>query len=193
MGELTRRQALALAARGSVAAALAAFVATPTGKAFAALGVGEEGDHTRLTLIAFAHTVVPGAEDEGGSGLPPGADWADPWAVDVLYDPVYGFATLAPAFVADLDVSAVRHGLTRFRDGDLQTRTAIMIERLEDPAVRLLYVAVMALVYIAFYGDRYDKATGSVDAAPGVAYIGFPGRSAGYPDHSYRLDPFSGT
>lgn len=173
---LTRRDALALALRGGTAAIFAAALATPAGRALAQVACRQPATDVDRTILALARTAVPGG-DEDPTGAP-GA--AEACALDVLYDPFYGFVTIASVVATDLDAHARLAGLESFRAGTLAQRTAILVERQQDPALGLVYVAAIALCYIAFYAD--------VVSSVGGTYIGFPGPSDGYVgDHAYGI------
>jgi hypothetical protein len=173
MDTITRRDALALAARGSLAAVFAGFLASPAGRALAQTACREPASEVEHTILAVARTAVPGTDEDPDQT--PGA--AEACALDVMFDDFYGFGYVAPIVANDLDVHARLHGLDRFRDGTLAQRTAILTERQADGRLGLLYVATIALVYIAFYTSEV-----------GGDYIGFPGPSGGYVgSHSDRV------
>ena len=148
-------------------------------------------------LQAFADTIIPGRKaqrtdlgDEidpraiAGVDPEPGAVEAD--ALRLFQSPLLGFATLAPAFIAELTVRSARHG-GLFIDLPFDRRTAVVVEALDfaNPD-RVLYEAAAAIPFVAFCAAGTQRNATSATAS-GLRVMGHPGTAPnGYRSFSYR-------
>lgn len=190
-GGATRRELL-------IGAAAAVAAASPLARALAAppAALGQTGPQAE-TLGAFADTIIPGRRVDRtdlGLAIPPraiaGVD-PDPGAVETdaiaLYrHPLVGFALVAPAFLADLESRALRHGAP-FARLDFARRTKVCVEglRYRNPT-RLLWEAATAIPFAAFAGGLAPEQ--SPRRSGGYRTLGHPGAvPAGYADASYGL------
>lgn len=136
-------------------------------------------------LQAFADTIIPGRKairtdlgDEihpqaiAGVDPEPGAVEAD--ALRVLDDPLLGFPTIAPAFLADLSARAIAQG-GLFLDLPFERRTAVVLGGLsfENPN-RVIYEAAAALPFVAFCAAAPQRNATSRTAS-GLRTMGHPG------------------
>lgn len=190
-GGATRRELL-------IGAAAAVAAASPLARSLAAppVALGQTGPQAE-TLGAFADTIIPGRKiDRTDLGLPippraiAGVD-PDPGAVETdviaLYrHPLVGFSLVAPAFLADLELRALRHGAP-FARLDFARRTKVCVEglRFGNPT-RLLWEAATAVPFAAFAGGLAPEQ--SPRRSGGYRTLGHPGAApAGYADASYGL------
>lgn len=148
-------------------------------------------------LQAFADTIIPGRKaqrtdlgDEidpraiAGVDPEPGAVEAD--ALRLFQSPLLGFATLAPAFIAELAVRSARQG-GPFIDLPFDRRTAVVVEALDfgNPD-RVLYEAAAAIPFVAFCAAGTQRNATSATAS-GLRVMGHPGTAPnGYRSFSYR-------
>lgn len=145
------------------------------------------------TLQAFFDTMIPGRRVArtctgavvhplaiAGADPEPGAVEAD--ALALAHHPLLGFDTLAPAFLADLEL----HAGGRFLQLDFagRERTCVKGLRFGNP-LRVLWEASAAIAFTAFCAAGLSREqTGPT--APGYAVMGHPGPApAGYADASY--------
>lgn len=148
-------------------------------------------------LQAFADTLIPGRKaqrtdlgDEidpraiAGVDPEPGAVEAD--ALRLFQSPLLGFATLAPAFIAELTARSAPHG-GLFIDLPFDRRTAVMVEALDfDNPDRVLYEAAAAIPFVAFCAAGTQRNATSATAS-GLRVMGHPGTAPnGYRSFSYR-------
>lgn len=184
---LTRRELITGAAAAVAAASPLARGAT------AALAAGGPRDET---LGAFADTIIPGrrvARTDLGLPIPPraiaGVD-PDPGAVETDVIALYhhrlvGFDVVAGAFLADLELRALRYGAPFVRL-DFTRRTKVCVEGLRHGnPTRLLWEAAAAVPFAAFAGALAPAQTAA--RSGGYRTMGHPGAApAGYADASYR-------
>ena len=148
-------------------------------------------------LQAFADTIVPGRKaartdlgDEidpraiAGVDPEPGAVEAD--ALRLFQSPLLGFATLAPAFLAELSVRSLGQGGT-FIDLPFDRRVATVMAGLDFGNIdRVLYEAAAAIPFVAFCAAGAQRNATSRTAS-GLRVMGHPGTAPnGYRSFSYR-------
>jgi hypothetical protein len=148
-------------------------------------------------LQAFADTVVPGRKalrtdlgDEidpraiAGVDPEPGAVEAD--ALRLFQSPLLGFATLAPAFIAEITARSAQQG-GLFIDLPFDRRTAVVQAGLDfSNPDRVLYEAAAAIPFVAFCaaGTQHNATSRT---ASGLRVMGHPGTAPnGYRSFSYR-------
>lgn len=193
--QLSRRQVLRL-----VAAAVAAtpfLTETPAAASLPLLDV-------RMTLEAWADTIVPGAKRTAadhaiaGATTGPGAVQAGVW--DLMNDPAAGLHLVLPALATVLNTEAVAYALTHHTLLDLRLppfvalpfrhRTALAGQLLNPTHVdQLLWYAVAAMAVLAFHTAAHlDTATAVRAGHPGLSWIEFPLPD---PDGLWRYPEFS--
>ncbi len=125
------------------------------------------------TMKAFADTIIPGpgSDPEGSVG------GVEAGALEVLYDPTYGFGPLAGLLALNLNLAGLRRYGRLFKDLDLRQRTAIVLFKDNTSLIKLLYQQAENLVKLAFYGAIVNDL--------GTDYISFPGPAFGYYDYSF--------
>lgn len=178
--ELTRRQVLARAAAGG----LAAMVAQALPLARTAPALAADPSYTDGLLQAYADTLIPGrrvAVTESGApihplailGADPRAGAVECDALLIYHEPLIGFDTLAPAFLADLALDAQGDFLSQ----DYAARTATCLRGLDfGNPLRLLWEAAAAVPFVAIAATK-----------TGTTMMGYPGAApAGYRHFSYR-------
>jgi hypothetical protein len=174
--ELTRRQVLA--------AGVAALIAQALPVARSAPALAADPSYTDGLLQAYADALIPGrrvAVTESGKPVHPQAILGSdprPGAVEcdalaIYHDPRIGFDALAPAFLADLELTARGDFLSQ----DLAGRTATCIRGLDfGNPLRLLWEAAAAVPFVAIAATK-----------TGTTMMGYPGAAPhGYRDFSYR-------
>jgi hypothetical protein len=191
--ELTRRDLLARAAAGGVAALVAG--------ALPAVGAAQAPTPPvallDATLQAYYDTIIPGrvvARTQRGdlvhpraiAGVDPrpGAVEADALALGNL--PLTGFGALAPAFLAELERHALAHG-GDFLSLGWDARVATCLSGLSfDNPLRQVWEAGAGVAWAAFTaGGLVPNATAKT--AVGYSVMGHPGTAPnGYWDASYR-------
>ena len=194
---ITRRQVLQL-----VAAAVATVpLLTDAPRAGAA-----DTSIDRLTLEAWADTIVPGEKRSvgdhaiAGACAGPGAVQAGVW--DLMNDPDVGLAPVLPALVALLDTAATAYAVTHrvrldvtvppFVALPFEHRTALALQLLAPSRPdQLLWYALAAMAMLAFHTAAHLDTAAAVRAGhPGLAWIQFPMPDADglwrFPDFSYR-------
>lgn len=191
--ELTRREALARAAAGG----LAALVAGALPVARAAQAQAPAPDVLDGTLQAYLDTIIPGrrvARTQRGDPVHPraiagvdaraGAVEADALALGNL--PLTGFATLAPPFAADLQARALPHG-GDFLSLAWEERVKTCLAGLSfDNPLRQLWEAGAGVAWAAFVAAGLVPSA-TAETAVGYAVMGYPGAAPnGYWDASYR-------
>lgn len=191
--ELTRRDLLARAAAGGVAALVAgALPAVGAAQAPAPPQAFLDG-----TLQAYFDAIIPGrwvvATQRGDAVHPqaiagvdprPGAVEADALALGNL--PLTGFGALAPAFAADLELHALPHGGSFLTLGwDDRVATCLAGLSFANP-LRQVWEAAAGVAWAAFAAaGMVPNATAKT--AVGYAVMGHPGTAPnGYWDASYR-------
>ncbi len=148
-------------------------------------------------LQAFADTILPGRKaartdlgDEihpaaiAGVDPEPGAVEAD--ALRLFQSPLLGFATLAPAFLAEISARSLAQGGI-FLDLPFDKRTAVVMSGLDfgNPD-RVLYEAAAAIPFTAFCAAGAQRNATSRTAS-GLRVMGHPGTAPnGYKSFSYR-------
>jgi hypothetical protein len=150
------------------------------------------------TLQAFADTMIPGRPatrtdlgDEihpqaiAGVDPEPGAVEAD--ALRLYNDPLIGFPTLAPPFLADLNARAVTMAGQPFLLLDFERRTQVALSGLAyDNPNRALWEAGAAVPFTAFCAAATQPNATSATAS-GYRVMGLPGTApGGYRNFSYR-------
>ena len=150
------------------------------------------------TLQAFADTMIPGRPatrtdlgDEihpqaiAGADGEPGAVEAD--ALRLYNDPLIGFPTLAPPFLADLTARATTVGGAPFLLLDFGKRTEIALSGLAyDNPNRTLWEAAAAVPFTAFCAAATQVNATSATAS-GYRVMGLPGTApGGYRNHTYK-------
>ena len=150
------------------------------------------------TLQAFADTLIPGRPatrtdlgDEihpraiAGVDPEPGAVEAD--ALRLYNDPLIGFPTLAPAFLADLSTRSLAIGHGPFLDLDFTARTQVAASGLSfDNPERTLWEAAAAVPFTAFCAAA-TQPNATARTASGYRVMGLPGTApGGYRNFSYR-------
>jgi hypothetical protein len=200
---ITRRHAIALAA-AAVAAASALPLVADARPAGAATDTGTDID--RLTLEAWADTIVPGqkrtAADRAVAGAcaGPGAVQAGVW--ELMNDSEVGLAPVLPVLVTLLNAEAATYALTHRVWLDLTVppfvalpfahRTDVALQLLDPARVdQLLWYALAAMAMLAFHtAAQLDTAAAIRAGHPGLAWIEFPAPDADglwrFPDFSYR-------
>ncbi|WP_372790099.1 DUF5987 family protein [Paraconexibacter sp.] len=196
--EATRREFLARALATGLAATVAG--ALPTARALVAPEAARAQDpgFDAATLQAFYDTIIPGRKVTTTSlGAPvhpkailgvddrPGAVEAD--ALALGNHPLIGFAYLAPAFLADLELRAAAAGGSDFLSLDWDGREAACRSGFAfDNPLRLTWEAAGAVPFVAFCAAGMIPEQ-TAEKAVGYRVMGLPGRvSAGYADASYR-------
>jgi hypothetical protein len=150
------------------------------------------------TLQAFADTLIPGRRatrtdlgDEihpqaiAGADPEPGAVEAD--ALRLYTDPLIGFPTLAPPFLADLNTRATTVGGAPFLllDFDKRTQTALSGLAYDNPN-RTLWEAAAAVPFTAFCAAA-TQPNATDKTASGYRVMGLPGTApGGYRNFSYK-------
>ena len=149
------------------------------------------------TLQAFADTLLPGRPatrtdlgDEihpqaiAGVDAEPGAVEAD--ALRLYNDPLIGFPTLAPPFLADLNARAIAIGQQPFLLLDFDKRTAVAASGLAfDNPNRTLWEAAAAVPFTAFCAAATQPGA-TAKTASGYRVMGLPGTApGGYRNFSY--------
>jgi hypothetical protein len=107
-------------------------------------------------------------------------------ALRLFQSPLLGFATLAPAFLAELSVRSLGHGGT-FIDLPFDGRVAVVMSGLDFESVdRVLYEAAAAIPFVAFCAAGAQRNATSRTAS-GLRVMGHPGTAPnGYRSFSYR-------
>jgi hypothetical protein len=149
------------------------------------------------TLQAFADTMVPGRPatrtdlgDEihpqaiAGVDSEPGAVEAD--ALRLYNDPLIGFPTLAPPFLADLSARSLAIGQAPFLDLTFDKRTEVAKSGLAyDNPNRTLWEAAAAVPFTAFCAAA-TQPNATAKTASGYRVMGLPGTApGGYKGFSY--------
>jgi hypothetical protein len=149
------------------------------------------------TLQAFADTLLPGRPathtdlgDEihpqaiAGVDPEPGAVEAD--SLRLYNDPLIGFPTLAPPFLADLNARALTVGQKPFLLLDFDKRTATAMSGLAyDNPNRVLWEAAAAVPFTAFCAAATQPGATAATAS-GYRVMGLPGTApGGYRNFSY--------
>ena len=149
-------------------------------------------------LQAFADTMIPGrpaTRTDLGDEIHPqaiaGAD-AEPGAVEAdalrLYnDPLIGFPTLAPPFLADLNARSLTIAGAPFLLLDFAKRTQVALAGLAyDNPNRTLWEAAAAVPFTA-YCAAATQVNATSSTASGYRVMGLPGAApGGYRNFSYR-------
>jgi hypothetical protein len=193
----TRREFIARAAATGIAATCAAALPGVRGLTSPAVARAQEPALDAATLQAFYDTIIPGrrvATTSLGDAVHPlaiagvddrpGAVEADALALGA--HPLIGFSTLAPAFLADLELRALPHG-GDFLSLDWAGREAACTAGFAfDNPLRLAWEAAGAIPFVAFCAAGMIREQTAAKAV-GYRVMGLPGRvSAGYADASYR-------
>jgi hypothetical protein len=194
--ELTRRDLLARAGTLGLGAVIAS--ALPAAARMAAPGRASAAGLTDGTLQAFFDTIVPGRPvadllTERGNPIDPkaiagvdpehGAVFTD--ALALARNPLIGFTTLEPAFVADLSARALAEGGT-FLELDYEERQRACLSGLAfaNPD-RIVWEAAAAIPFTAFCAAANTPGATKRTAA-GYAVMGHPGAAPnGYRHFSY--------
>jgi hypothetical protein len=191
--ELTRRDLLARAAAGGVAAMVAgALRAARTAHAQSPPAELLDG-----TLQAYFDTIIPGrrvARTQRGDPVHPRAiAGADPRPGAVEADalalgkaPLTGFEALAPAFAADLQAHSLPHGGDFLSLGWDERVKACLAGLSFDNPLRQLWEAGAGVAWAAFVAAGLVPSA-TAQTAVGYAVMGYPGAAPnGYWDASYR-------
>jgi len=168
------------------------------------------------TLEAFADTMIPGAKrspaDRAIAGAAHGPGAVQAGALDLLYFPTLGIATVLPAFASAINAKALTYAAEHqlvldptvpayvalgFAD---RTRLAVQVLDYSEPDY-LLFYAVAALAFIAFHTAGHLHTADAVrHGHPGLKAIRFPQPDRDglwrYPHYSYQQDvaaPHHGT
>jgi hypothetical protein len=194
--ELSRRELLGRASTLG-AAALIAQALPVAHKLIAAEPALADVPIDGATLQAFADTLLPGRKatvtdlgDEihpqaiAGVDTEPGAVEAD--ALRLYNDPLIGFPTLAPPFLADLNARALAIGQRPFLLLDFDKRTATALNGLAyDNPNRVLWEAAAAVPFTAFCAAA-TQPNATATTASGYRVMGLPGTApGGYRNFSY--------
>lgn len=149
------------------------------------------------TLQAFADTILPGRKAErtdlgdeihpdaiAGVDPEPGAVEAD--ALRLFKDPLIGFDTLAPAFLASLEARSLEEG-SPFLALPFDRRVEVLKRALAyDRDDRVLFEAAAAIPFTAFCAAGVHP-IGTDENASGYRVMGYPGAAPnGYRKFSYR-------
>lgn len=196
-----------------LAAALAALPLAGAGAVLLGAGTATAGagsvdgipTATRMTLEAFADTMVPGAKrypgDAAVAGATTGPGGAHAGFADLLQLPELGITVLLPGLAASLDAAAVAYavahlillpiGVPPFVGLGFTARTAV-VDGLVAPAAvgRLPWVLLGLMAGIAFDAAGHLHTADAVrDGHPGLAFLRFPPPDADgvwrFPQHSY--------
>lgn len=194
--DITRRDFMARAAAGGVAAVVASALPVARSLGAPAAAAAAEPALADATLQAFADTIIPGRRAERTDlGLPihpgailgmdprPGAVEADSLAV--AQHPKIGFAGLAPAFLSELESRSLPLG-GPFLTLDWERRVRVCLGGLDfgNPS-RVLWEAAAAVSFAAFCAATVAPAQ-TAERASGYRVMGLPGEApAGYRDASY--------
>lgn len=163
---------------------------------------------TRITLEAFADTIIPGAKRFAGdvavAGVTTGPGGAHAGFVDLLALPELGAEAALPGIAAELNIQAVsyalRHfiwlpiGVPPFAGLTYPHRTALVGEVLQPGATdRVLWVLMTFLVGVAFDGAGHLHTVDAVRSGhPGLTFLRFPPPDADglwrFADYSYRRE-----
>jgi hypothetical protein len=189
---LSRRQILTRATTLGLAALVAeALPIARQQNAQAAPGLSD------ATLQAFADTMLPGCKvahtDLGNPVDPlaiagvdplPGAVQAD--ALALYHHPEIGFDSLAPAFLAELEVRSLTHGADFLHlSFDKRVQTCLAGLDYSNPT-RLVWEAAAAVPFTAFCAAALIRDATASDAC-GYRVMGLPGTAPnGYRNFSYR-------
>jgi hypothetical protein len=196
---IPRRQVLQLAA-AAVASASALSLVADAGAA------GADTSAQRMTLEAWADTIVPGEKRDpadravAGACDGPGAVQAGVWTL--MNDPDVGIAPILPALTVQLNDAAAQYaaahrvplapGVPPFVALPFRHRTRLALQLL-DPSRpdQLLWYALAAMAMLAFHTAAQDDTVAALRAGhPGLAWIEFPKPDRDglwrFPDFSYR-------
>ena len=197
MEELSRRQLLARAAAGGLAAIVAGALPVARGLVAPPAAAAADPSLADATLQAFFDTLIPGRRvsvTETGAPIHPkaiagmdslpGAVEAD--ALKLSHNTKIGFDLLAPVFLSDLEAQSLLHG------GDLLSlswpkRVATLEQGLDfGNPVRLVWEAAAAVAFTAFCAAGVARSQTERDAC-GYRVMGLPGAApGGYARASYR-------
>jgi hypothetical protein len=195
MAEMSRRDLLARASLLG-AGALVASAMPVAERLMAAAEAAPALPGQDALLQAFADTIIPGrpaTRTDLGDVVHPGAIAgvdAEPGAVEadalrVMNDPLLGFPTLAPVFIAELLPLALAAG-GDFVSLSYEKRAAVVISGMDfNNPTRLVWEAAAGLPYLAFCaGAAQLRATSRTHS--GYRVMGYPGAAPrGYRDFSY--------
>jgi hypothetical protein len=195
MAEMSRRDLLARASLLGAGALVAS--AMPVAERLVAVAEAAPALPGQDALLqAFADTIIPGrpaTRTDLGDVIHPGAIAGvdrEPGAVEadalrVMSDPLLGFPTLAPVFIADLLPFALAAG-GDFVSLSYEKRAAVVISGMDfGNPLRLVWEAAAGLPYLAFCaGAAQVNATSRT--LSGYRVMGYPGAAPrGYRDFSY--------
>ncbi|MEK6682431.1 MAG: hypothetical protein AABY79_10760 [Nitrospirota bacterium] len=130
--------------------------------------------HSRQTMLAVTHAVVPGAENSPDKS----AGAADACALDIIYDPYYGLEPYIALLVISIDWSSIIRYGRLYKNLSFDKRTYVL--QLKEEGSWFLkkgFKGIIILTKIAFYGGYKNSI--------GLEYIGFPGANPGYYDFSH--------
>jgi hypothetical protein len=202
--DVLRGLAAALAALPLAGAGIA--ILGPVGAAAAASGtVDAISSATKMTLEAFADTMIPGAKrypgDAAVAGVTSGPGGAHAGFAELLQLPELGIGALLPGLATSLDAAAVAYavahlillpiGVPPFVGLGFTARTAVVDDLVSPAAVgRLPWVLLGLMVGIAFDAAGHLHTVDAVRGGhPGLAFLRFPPPDADgvwrFPAHSY--------
>jgi hypothetical protein len=196
---ISRRDVLQLAAAAVASASALSLIAdaSPAGAAASA---------QRMTLEAWADTIVPGEKRNradrviAGACRGPGAVQAGVWKL--MNDPDVGIVPILPALTVQLNTAATGYaaahhvhlalGVPPFVALPFRHRTRLALQLLDrSRADQLLWYALAAMAMLAFHtAAQVDTVAALRRGHPGLAWIEFPKPDPDglwrFPDFSYR-------
>jgi hypothetical protein len=195
MAEMSRRDLLARASLLGAGALVAS--AMPVAERLVAAAEAAPALPGQDALLqAFADTIIPGrpaTRTDLGDVIHPGAIAGvdrEPGAVEadalrVMSDPLLGFPTLAPVFIAELLPLALAEG-GDFMSLPYEKRAAVVISGMDfGNPLRLVWEAAAGLPYLAFCAGAAQRNATSKTLS-GYRVMGYPGAAPrGYRDFSY--------